>query len=41
MLYMQNDVEKLECIECGYQESQDDQATTTQNDSVIGVFKPE
>jgi uncharacterized metal-binding protein (TIGR02443 family) len=44
MLYIEDSVEKLECIECGYHESQDDikvQSTATSNDSVIGVFKPE
>ncbi|MEO9944775.1 MAG: YheV family putative zinc ribbon protein [Paraglaciecola sp.] len=44
MLYFENNVEKLECVQCGYSESQTEksvtQATRT-SESVIGVFKPE
>ena len=44
MLYIEDGVEKLECVNCGYKESQDDadNATTyNADDSVIGVFKPD
>ena len=44
MLYSEDDVEKIECIKCGYKESQDDiktQSSIQTSDSVIGVFKPE
>lgn len=43
MLYFENNVEKLECVSCGYSEAQTDQKVTEQkrqNESVIGVFKP-
>lgn len=44
MLYMEHQVEKIECVACGYQASQtDDKVSATQrdNEQVIGVFKPE
>jgi len=44
MLYLQNNVEKIECIECDYMEAQTDKqvtAATRSNENVIGVFKPE
>ncbi|MBU2978340.1 YheV family putative zinc ribbon protein [Alteromonas sp. C1M14] len=44
MLFFENNVEKLECVQCGYSQSQADQnvsAETRQNENVIGVFKPE
>lgn len=43
MLYFENNVEKLECVSCGYHEAQTDKKVTEQqrqNESVIGVFKP-
>lgn len=43
MLYFENNVEKLECVKCGYAESQTDKqvsAVKRENESVIGVFKP-
>ena len=43
MLYFENNVEKLECVSCGYQEVQTDKKVAEQqrqNESVIGVFKP-
>ena len=44
MLYIEDGIEKLECVECGYKESQgdaDSQSAIETNDAVIGVFKPE
>jgi uncharacterized metal-binding protein (TIGR02443 family) len=44
MLYFENNVEKLECVKCGYSESQTDKKVTKAtraSESVIGVFKPE
>lgn len=43
MLYFENNVEKLECVSCGYSETQTDQKVSEQkrdNENVIGVFKP-
>ena len=43
MLYFENNVEKLECVSCGYNEAQTDKKVAEQqrqNESVIGVFKP-
>ena len=44
MLYFENNVEKLQCVKCDYQESQTykkvSQATRS-SENVIGVFKPE
>ena len=42
-LYYENNVEKLECVACGYNEAQTDEkvsAATRSNENVIGVFKP-
>ena len=44
MLYFENNVEKIQCTQCDYQESQSDkqvEAKTRANENVIGVFKPE
>ena len=44
MLYMENDVEKIECVECHHQQSQvsDEVAKAAQTpEQVIGIFKPE
>ncbi|MFT2092248.1 MULTISPECIES: YheV family putative zinc ribbon protein [Paraglaciecola] len=44
MLYFENNVEKLQCVECDYSESQTDKnvtKATRTSESVIGVFKPE
>lgn len=43
-LYFENNVEKLECVACGYAESQADDNisnATRENENVIGIFKPE
>ncbi|GGO71737.1 YheV family putative zinc ribbon protein [Bowmanella pacifica] len=43
MLYMQNNLEHVECVQCGHKQSQPDDkvnAVTRSNESVIGVFKP-
>jgi len=43
MLYKENDVEKIECVECHHMQSQVTEAVekaTTQPDQVIGIFKP-
>jgi uncharacterized metal-binding protein (TIGR02443 family) len=44
MLYFENNVEKIQCVKCDYQDSQTNkkvtQATRT-SENVIGVFKPE
>lgn len=43
-LYVENNVEKLECVACGYAESQADKqvsGATRANENVIGVFKPD
>ena len=42
-LYYENNVEKLECVACGYHEAQTDSkvsAVTRENENVIGIFKP-
>ena len=44
MLYFENNLEKLKCVECDYQETQIDdkvKATTREQEDVIGLFKPE
>lgn len=44
MLYFENNVEKLACVKCDYQDSQTTQevsAASKSNGSVIGVFKPD
>ncbi len=43
-LYFENNVEKLECVACGYAESQTDakvSGATREKENVIGIFKPE
>jgi uncharacterized metal-binding protein (TIGR02443 family) len=43
MLYFENNIEMLACVNCDYSESQTDKdvAATSKNDAgVIGVFKP-
>tara|TARA_Y100000034_G_scaffold9836_1_gene10429 strand:- start:406 stop:612 length:207 start_codon:yes stop_codon:yes gene_type:complete len=42
-LYFENNVEKLECVACGYNEAQTDDKVsqaTRENENVIGIFKP-
>lgn len=44
MLYFENNMEKLKCVECDYQETQTDEkvkASSRENEDVIGIFKPE
>jgi uncharacterized metal-binding protein (TIGR02443 family) len=44
MLYFENNVEKIACTNCDYEESQADtqvKSATRSNENVIGVFKPE
>ncbi len=44
MLYKEQNVEKVECVECGHMMAQPEgavQASTRQFEQVIGVFKPE
>ncbi|MEI8650086.1 YheV family putative zinc ribbon protein [Paraglaciecola sp. Hal342] len=44
MLYFENNVEKMECVQCHYQQTQTDKEVTQasrQSENVIGVFKPE
>lgn len=44
MIFFENNVEKLECVQCGYEESQTDTKVaeaTRQKENVIGVFKPD
>ena len=44
VLFFENEIEKLECIKCGYSKSQADEENETNlaiDASVIGVFKPE
>jgi uncharacterized metal-binding protein (TIGR02443 family) len=43
MLYFENNVEKLECVACGYSKAQTDDtvaAASKTESGVIGVFKP-
>ncbi len=43
MLFMEHNVEKLECVACGYSESQAEsnvQTAAKSQNNVIGVFKP-
>ena len=43
MLYFENNVEKLACVNCDYTESQTDKQVDEakrKNENVIGVFKP-
>jgi uncharacterized metal-binding protein (TIGR02443 family) len=42
-LYYENNVEKLECVACGYNKAQTEEqvnAATRENENVIGIFKP-
>lgn len=43
MLFFENNIEKLCCVECDYTESQpqEEVKTASKNANVIGVFKPE
>ena len=44
MLYFENNIEKISCTECDYEESQADtqvKQATRANENVIGIFKPE
>lgn len=44
MLYFENNIEKMECASCGYQQSQaveSVQQASKGTSDVIGVFKPE
>jgi uncharacterized metal-binding protein (TIGR02443 family) len=44
MLYFENNVEKIQCVSCGYSKSQTDDevsAASRSSENVIGVFKPE
>ena len=43
MLFMENNVEKIQCTQCDYQETQSStevQSQTRDSENVIGVFKP-
>lgn len=43
MLYMENNVEKVECVRCDYAKSQVEDTVeekTRDNENVIGIFKP-
>lgn len=43
MLFFENNVEKLECVKCGYSQSQTDEQVekqTRESENVIGIFKP-
>ncbi|MFC7000205.1 YheV family putative metal-binding protein [Pseudobowmanella zhangzhouensis] len=44
MIYIENNVEKMECVKCGHHETHAEQKVkqaSRQQESVIGVFKPE
>mgnify|MGYP006209989313 FL=1 len=44
MLFIENNVEKVECVACGHQMAQPEQQvvqSTREKELVIGVFKPE
>ena len=42
MLYKEQGVEKVECVSCGYQQSQtDDEVAAVSQGDVIVIFKPE
>ena len=44
MLFIENNVEKVECVSCGYQMAQPEsqvERLARENETVIGVFKPE
>jgi uncharacterized metal-binding protein (TIGR02443 family) len=43
-LFIENNVEKVECVACGHQMAQPEQQvvqSTREKELVIGVFKPE
>ncbi|GAB3014360.1 YheV family putative zinc ribbon protein [Bowmanella dokdonensis] len=43
MLYLQNNLEHVECVQCGHHQTQPDEkvsSATRKKESVIGVFKP-
>ncbi|WP_423188125.1 YheV family putative zinc ribbon protein [Alishewanella sp. d11] len=43
-LFIENNIEKVECVACGYQMAQPEPQvanSTRSNELVIGVFKPE
>lgn len=43
MLYMENNVEKVQCVVCDYSKAQVEdkvEQKTRENENVIGVFKP-
>lgn len=42
MLYLEQGVEKVECVSCGHTQSQtDDQVAKASHGEVIGIFKPQ
>jgi uncharacterized metal-binding protein (TIGR02443 family) len=44
MLYIENNVEKVKCVQCGFQMAQPGaqvEKASRPSESVIGVFKPE
>ncbi len=44
MLYFENNVEKLECVECGHHDTQSSdqvEARKRATEQMIGLFKPE
>ncbi len=44
MLFVENNVEKVECVECGHHMAQPEQQVAKASratEQVIGVFKPE
>ena len=44
MLFLENNVEKVECVQCGYQMAQpgaEIEKAASPAETVIGVFKPE
>ncbi|KMT65075.1 YheV family putative zinc ribbon protein [Catenovulum maritimum] len=44
MLYLENSVEKVECVDCGHKQSkttQEVEKVTKTTNQVIGLFKPE
>jgi uncharacterized metal-binding protein (TIGR02443 family) len=44
MLYMENNVETVECVTCGHTQKQTDtkvEKSIRQQEGIIGVFKPE
>lgn len=44
MLYWQGNIEQMECVSCGYHQSQTSgevEQASRQSDNIIGVFKPD